>query len=245
MNDRDLINTFITYLQEHGLSGLKVDGWPEDENRNSPEIDAVAGAFAIECTSIDTLTNQRRDSDWFHQVVGGLAQELASQVPFRLNITLEYGAVRKGQNWAAIRQGLKNWIANEAPRLPDGRHVIEAVPDIPFRLHVRKAYGRRPGIIFGRFKPEDDTFAKRIRDLFDEKAEKLAKYKAAGKITVLLLDGWDYILMNEWIMLDGIQDAYPDGLAEGLDQIWYADTSEPTEVEFTDLTPELQKIGEH
>lgn len=245
MNDRDLMNSFITYLQGHGLPDLKVDGWPEDENRNSPEIDAVAGAFAIECTSIDTLMNQRRDSDWFHQVVGGLGQELASQVPFRLNITLEYGAVRKGQNWVAIRQGLKNWIANEAPRLSDGRHVIEAAPDVPFRLHVRKAYGRRPKIIFGRFKPEDDTLAKRIRDLFNEKAEKLAKYKAAGKITVLLLDGWDYILMNEWIMLDSIQDAYPDGLPEGLDQIWYADTSEPTEVEFTDLTPELQKIGEH
>lgn len=57
---------------------------------------------------------------------------------------------------------------------------------------------------------------------------------------MLLLDGWDFVLMNEWIMLEGIRDAYPNGLPKGLDQVWYADTSTPTEIEFTDLTPELQ-----
>jgi hypothetical protein len=241
MNDRDLINIFVTYLREHGFPDLRVDSWPEDENRNSPEIDAVAEPFAIECTSIDTLLNQRRDSDWFQQLVGGLEQELPSRVPFRINITLEYEAVRKGQDWAAIRQGLKNWIANEASRLPDGRQIIKAVPGVPFRLHVvKKIYSRRPGVIFGRFKPEDDTLVNRIRELFDDKANKLNKYQKSGKTTVLLVDGFDFVLMNEWIMLQAIQDAYPNGLPQGVDQIWYADTSTPTEIEFTDLTQDLQ-----
>jgi len=240
MNDRDLIDAFVTHLREHGHPDLQVDSWPEDDNRNSPDIDAVAGAFAIECTSIDTLSRQRRDSDWFLQVVGGLEQELPRQVPFRLNITLEYGAVKKGQDWTTIRQGLKNWLVNEAQHLPEGRHVLEAVPNVPFRLHVKKAYGRRPGVIFGRFKPDDDTLANRIRELFDEKANKLAKYHASGKTTVLLLDSWDYVLMNEWIMFEGIQDAYPDGPPPEVDQIWYADTSIPNEIEFSDFTLDLQ-----
>jgi hypothetical protein len=240
MNDRDLIDAFITYLQEHGHPGLQVDCWPENDNRNSPDIDAIAGAFAIECTSIDTLPNQRRDSDWFLKVVGGLEQELPSRVPFRLKITLEYEAVKKGQNWAAIRQKLKNWLANEAQSLLDGSHILEAVPNIPFRLHVIKKHGRRPGVIFGRFKADDHTLAKCIRELFDEKVNKLAKYHASGKTTVLLLDSWDYVLMDEWIMLESIQDAYPDGPPPEVDQIWYADTSIPNEIEFTDFTPDLQ-----
>jgi hypothetical protein len=172
-------------------------------------------------------------------------QELPFRVTFRLNITIDYGVVRKGQDWAAIREGIKDWILAEAQRLPEGRHIIDGVPDVPFRLHVRKTHSRRPGVITGRIAPEDKTLPNRIRGLFNRKANKLIKYQKAGKKTVLLLDGWDFILMNEWIMLEGIQDAYPNGLPKGLDQIWYADTSTPTEVEFTDLTPELQKTGEY
>lgn len=66
MNDCDVINAFVTYLWENGHSCLQVDRWPDKENRNLADIDAIAGAFAIEHTSIDTLPNQRRDSDWIH-----------------------------------------------------------------------------------------------------------------------------------------------------------------------------------
>jgi hypothetical protein len=114
MNDRDLIDAFVTHLREHGHPDLQVDSWPEDDNRNSPDIDAVAGAFAIECTSIDTLPNQRRDSDWFFQAVDGLQKELRFRLTFRLYITLEYGALRKGQDWAAIRHGLKDWVIEKS-----------------------------------------------------------------------------------------------------------------------------------
>ncbi len=47
MNDRDVIRAFVLYLRENGHPGLKVDRWPEDENRNSSEIDAVAGPLAV------------------------------------------------------------------------------------------------------------------------------------------------------------------------------------------------------
>jgi hypothetical protein len=63
MNDRDVIRAFVAYLQENGHPNLEVERWPEDENRVSKEIDAIAGVLSIEHTSIDTLPNQRRDSD--------------------------------------------------------------------------------------------------------------------------------------------------------------------------------------
>jgi len=240
MIDRDLVKAFVEYLRGQGFPDLRIDIWPDDENRNSPEIDAVAGDLSIECTSVDTIPNQRRDSERFFKVFGNIAQELPFRVTFRMNITVEYGAVKKGQPWATIHEGIKDWIIREARNLPEGHHVINGVPNVPFRLDVRKMNRRRPGIIVARFAPEDDSLPIRIRNLFDGKIEKLSKYKKIGKTTVLLLDGWDFVLMNEWIMLNGIEDAYPNGLPQGLDQIWYADTSTPTDVEFTNLTTEFR-----
>ena len=239
MNDQEVINAFITYLRKVGYPALKVDRWPDKENRKTSDIDAVAGCFAIEHTSIDTLPNQRRDSDWFIQAVGGIEKELTGRLPFRLNITIEYDAVKKGQDWAAIRQNLKDWIINESSSLDDGRSVFDNIYEIPFRLRVRKASDRRPGIFFTRFEPEDDSLPARIRKQFDRKAKKLAKYHGSGNTTVLLIENDDIALMNEEKMLDSIKIAYPYGLPNDVDKLWYADTSIPNDIEFMDFTPEM------
>lgn len=90
MNDQDVIIAFINYIRETSLPGLKIDRWPdkEKENRNSEDIDAIAGDFAIEHTSIDTLPNQRQKSDWFMRAVGNLEQELSNKLSFRLRSTI-------------------------------------------------------------------------------------------------------------------------------------------------------------
>lgn len=160
MHDRDVIDAWVAHLRDGGHPTLQVDRRPDD----SSDIDAIAGAFAIEHTSIDTLPNQRRDSNWFMQAAGGLEPELPSKPPFRLKISLEYDAVTRGQNWAAIRQALEGWITNEAPRLADGRHVLDSIPGVSFRLHVTKANDRRPGVFFARWEPDDDTLPDRIRE---------------------------------------------------------------------------------
>jgi hypothetical protein len=240
MNDRDVVDDFVGHLGDHGHPGLVVERRPDEENRGASDIDAIAGPFAIEHTSIDTLPNQRRDSDWFMRATGNLEQELATTPPFRLNITLEYDAVTTGQNWTAIRAALKNWVANQAPNLADGRHAIESPPGIPFRLHVLKASDRKPGVLFGRFEPDDDTLPSRVKAAFDRKAEKLAKYQTPGVTTILLVENDDIALMNEWKMLDAIRTAFPAGPPPGVDQVWYADTSIKSAVEFRDFTPELK-----
>ena len=243
MDDCDVIRAFVAYLRENGHPDLQVDRWPDKENRASSDIDALAGTFAIEHTSIDTLPNQRRDSDWFLQAVGGLRQELSNKCPFRLSISIEYRAITKGQDWGVIRQGLKNWITNEVARLMDGRHILDDIAGVPFRLHVRKASDRPPGVFFARFTPDDDTLPNRIRAQFDRKAKKLERYQSLRKKTVLLVENEDSALMNEGKMLDAIQEAYSGGRPPGVDQIWYADTSIPDAIEFKDFTPDLWKEG--
>ena len=240
MNDRDVINAFVAHLRDHGHPGLQFKRRPDEENRGSPDIDAIAGAFAIEHTSIDTLPNQRRNSDWFMRAAGCLEQELDTTPPFRLNITLEYDAVGTGQNWVAIRAALKNWVTNEALRLSDGRTFVENPPGIPFRLHVEKSSDRRPGVFFARFQPDDDTLPSRVKAAFDRKAGKLSKYQMPGVTTILLIENDDIALMNIWKMIEAIRTAFPAGPPLGVDQVWYADTSIGNALEFQDLTLELR-----
>ncbi len=241
MNDRDVVDAFVVHLRDHGHPALQLERRPDEENRGSSDIDAIAGPFAIEHTSIDTLPNQRRDSDWFMRATGKLEQELPSTPPFRLSITLEYNAVGIGQNWVAVRAALRSWVSNKAPSLPEGRSLVENAPGIPFRLHVVKSSERRPGVFFARFQPDDDTLPARVKAAFDRKAEKLARYQKPGVTTILLVENDDMALMNEWKMLKAIQTAFPMGPPPGVDQVWYADTSIQSALEFREFTPELRQ----
>ena len=60
MNDRSVIDAFVAHLREEGYPDLRVERRPDDENRESSDIDAITGPFAIEHTSIDTLPNPYR-----------------------------------------------------------------------------------------------------------------------------------------------------------------------------------------
>ncbi len=239
MKDSEVIEAFVAFLRERGRPGLRIDSWPDKENRNSSEIDAISGGFALEHTSVDTLPNQRRDADWFTRVVSGLHTELATSLSCRLHITLDYHAVSTGQDWLAIRETLKTWITDEVPHITDGSHEIEDVAGIPFGLHLTKESNRPPRLFFARYEPPDDTLPARILTQFDRKAQKLAKYQSAGKITVLLVENADIALMNDQKMLEAIRRAYPDGLPIGVDELWYADTAIPDDIDFKDFTAML------
>ena len=239
VTDREIINAFVVYLRNFSHPGLSVDQWPEDTNRNSPDIDAIAGPYAIEHTSVDYLPNQRRDSDWFMRVTEGLEQEFSNIIQFRLNIRIEYDAIVKGQNWPAIREALMLWIKQEAPRLLDGRHNLQDIPGVPLQIHITKASNRSPGVFFARYLPEDDTLSNRIQTRFDCKAKKLVEYQRTGITTILLVENNDIALISESKMIEAIRQAYPYGFPPGIDKIWYVDTSIPSEIEFRDLTAEL------
>lgn len=225
-----------------GTPELVVDRWPDKEDRTEPEIDAVAGGFAIEHTSIDSIANQRRFNDWYLRVVGGLEQLIEEHVGCGFTVTLEFDAIGKGMDWGCMRDDLKKWIMERAPLLKDGNHeeilrTQESV-EFPIVMHIWK--GADPRIVgFQRFVPEDDTLPARIRRIVDRKADKLCKYHGPCATTVLLIENDDIALMNEARMLEGIQEAYPDGCPPGVDEIWFADTSIPDNPRFCDFTTRM------
>ena len=215
MKDREVVNSFVNYLRDNRYPGLHIERYPED--KNDGEIDAIAGQFAIEHTSIDPLPNQRRDADWFLKAAGGLENELP-KLPFQLNITLEYSVVTRGQKWLKIREAIKAWITNASHKLPYGRHVLDEVPGVPFRLYIRKEKDRLEGIFFARRDvPKDDCLSKRIRQLCQSKANKLSKYQKPGTTTILLVERYSIALMSGLSLYNAIKNAYPEGPPPGFD----------------------------
>lgn len=243
LNGKTVINAFVAHLEKQGYPGLKVDCQPDEENRKSSDIDAIAGKLAIEHTSIDTLPYQRRDSARYLKIIDGIKDEFMDRIPYRLNLAFPYEAVQIGQKWGKIRDSLKEWIINYASILPDGIHVISDAPGIPFKLMVRKVGGRMPGVYFSRLEPLDNSLPDRIRKQLEGKARKLLPYKKKGYTTILLVESNDFSLMNLSKMLNAIRSGFAQRLPEGTNQIWYAetDTDLPEEIYFDDLTEAIQK----
>ena len=189
MKDYDIIDTFIEHLRKNHYPEITVTRYPDKENRSTSDIDAIAGPFAIEHTSIDVLPNQRRNNDWFKKVTGNLEQEFESHLSFRMSITLPYDAVNKekGQDWISIQKAFRSWIFENSQPLEFGKHILTNIPGIPFQFEVYKRSSHIPGIAFSRSQPHDNSLSYRIKELFDRKSKKLKRYKDLGKITILLI----------------------------------------------------------
>lgn len=244
LNDEAVVAAFVAHLRENGHPGLSVESRPDVENRKSSDIDAIAGAYAIEHTSVDTIENQRRDGTWFSHVAESLEVQFKDVLPFRLRLVFPYEGIAKGQDWNAIRFTLAAWVSKEAPRYSDGSHQITA-PGIPFEFHAIKDSKERPGLIFVRIAPNDTTLASRLYSQLSRKAAKLQPYKAKGMTTLLLVDSGDIALMSYEKLLKAIQLAFSGGMPAGVDQLWYVDTSIEPELEFWDLTSALARTSGH
>ena len=94
MKDYIVIEAFVDYLRDNGFPDLCIDRRPDEENRQSKDIDAIAGQFGIEHTFIPRFQDQKAQEDRFKQAMEGLESELPTP-PYELNICSEYYAVKK------------------------------------------------------------------------------------------------------------------------------------------------------
>ena len=137
-DQKTLIQRFVNHIANQYNFNLQVDSWPDEETRNSKDIDATAGNFAIEHTSVDTVPYQRRDADWFLQTVGSLEEEFYGKFTFRFTVILPYEGIQTGQDWSQIRAALRSWLMQKAFDLSEGSHIIEDVSGVPFKFRVTK-----------------------------------------------------------------------------------------------------------
>jgi len=90
LTNREVVDAFVVYRSATDHPGVSVLSRPDEVERNRPTVDALAGTLAIEHTSIDTVANQRRDSERFMEIVSEIESELSSQMSFRLTIIFPY-----------------------------------------------------------------------------------------------------------------------------------------------------------
>lgn len=236
VQEKRVIQEFVAHLGATELPGLEVDAWPDIPNSSSPDIDAIAGPFAIEHTSLDTVAYQRRDGAWFSRVVGSISASVGRRISFRLDIVFPYDGIAQGQDWDEISQALEKWIANVAPSLPEGRRTV-GLPGVPFTFEAWKAVVGTPGVRFKRMSPPAGQLPAHLYEQVLRKTAKLKRYRAQGKRTILLLELYDIALMNVGRLVDQLRLAFPVGLPEDIEQLWYADTSVPdAPPDFHDLT---------
>ena len=226
-DEQDVIEKFVDHLGIlKGHSNLSVDRWPDKENRTEPEIDAVAGIFAIEHTSIDSVASQRQLDDWYLRVVGGLDQLISECLDCGFTVTLEFYAIGKGMDWNCIREDLQKWIVHRAPLLENGNHEIvlpTSTPvEFPIVMHIEKGLPLS-SVGFRRFAPKDNTLAARTKKILDRKSMKLRKYQG-DYTTILLVENAGFPLIVGTTIVDAIQVAFPDILPHGADEIWVIDT---------------------
>ena len=68
---------------------------------------------------------------------------------------------------------------------------------------------------------------------------KLREYQGSSGTTMLLVENDDIALMSEAKMLDALLEAYADGLPQGVDENWFADTSITDKPQFRDFTTRI------
>ena len=232
MKDHAVIEAFVAFLRDNGYPNLHIGRRPDEENSEHKNIDAIAGQFAIEHTFISTFQNQRAQDDWFINAMARLESELPMP-PYELVICSEYDAVKKRQDWPAIRQAVKTWITQEADQLADG-NTLNNISGIPFQFRVEKLSNAAPGIYFIRRLPKNnDSLPSRIHEHLTskEKIEKLVPYKSCGLTTILLIEG----LLSPNKMRAAIKEGFPDGLHPDLDEVWYVSTWGKSADNFTKL----------
>ncbi|MEP7342022.1 MAG: hypothetical protein ABI977_30100 [Acidobacteriota bacterium] len=244
LDDKEVVTAFVAYLRENGNQGLVVDSRPDSDNRKSSDIDAIAGKFAIEHTSVDSVENQRRDGVWFVRVAEPLESQFKEVLSFKLILKFPYDGIAKGQDWEAVRRSLETWISNEAGKLSDGSHQIN-ISAVPFNFLAIKNSKVNPGLFFHRDSPRDTGQASWLSSQLSRKVAKLQRYNAMGKTTILLVESDDIPLMNDYKMLELIKSVFGSGMPEHIDQVWYVDTSLQPDLEFWDFTQELIDASQH
>src|SRR5215510_9865369 len=89
VEEKNLIEAFARHL------GFSVDEWPEESNPKLPrQVDAIAGPWAIEHTSVDMIEEDRTHYERFDGIRSMIERDL-HDVPFPLTISLGYPDIAK------------------------------------------------------------------------------------------------------------------------------------------------------
>jgi len=216
-----ILTKFVNHLANNGYDCVKVDRWPDEENRQSPDIDAIAGRYAIEHTSIDTLYDQRKRGFYFEGVVKKIEAKYKDNLPFMVNISVPYDSTKKKFDWNKIGKSFQKWIEDQAKQIPEQFFEYENIEGIPFKFIAQKIEAGVNGVFFSRPVPEDNNLPERLKNLVLRKIDKLDPYKDQNMDTILLVESNDRALMNNGKFFQTVRESFSEGLPISLSELWF------------------------
>jgi len=224
--EQKIINELVAVLRENGYPNLQVDAWPDEDKRGNGNIEAIAGPFAIEHTTIDGLPDQRGHDDRFRRIISGVAEDRQLAGDCQTTVVLGYDDILRisSRSVPSINAQLLVWLREVLSRLSEGEHRFPPTADIPISILIRKRCGWGPGISFRRDLPSASAVSEKLRGQLERKARKLRRYKSESCCTLLLveLDCSPFMGADDFIRF--FCSIYENRSIEGIDELWFAET---------------------
>jgi peptide deformylase len=207
------------YFPEDHLSDL-------DEQESQKPIDAKVEKLklAMEHTSFDALTDQRKYGARFRDVCDRIETELSGKATSAISLVFPYDVVTR-DDWESNGQRIKQWLSAHLHDMGVtlGSQTLLRVPNVPFEIRIDVRESDNHYVRCSRSTPDDPTLDQRIYEKSKEKIDKLQLYKDRGYYTILLLENSDIALMNRGIVSESIYRNLE--LFERVDVVCYVDSS--------------------
>jgi hypothetical protein len=225
--DQQLVSHFLSAFNQHHGTSFRVVRWPDEENRQTPAVEAVAAddegtTLAFEHTLIEPFEHEKDDSNRFMRVFGPLESHPDLKKPgYNVTLVVKVGAIPNGLKWDAASLQVRDHLTTIIPLLVEGQRV-ENIPGLGCPLAVdviieRHGPDETDHVWISRMLPAD-SLTTIVRKALDRKLKKLV----AEPVTrhVLLLEKADFVHAHSKIRvaIDGMSRDFPE-LAR-VDEIW-------------------------
>lgn len=208
-NEVELCERVIAMLAARLGTALDITERPDQDERNEEAVEMVCSSgsgqsFALEHTRIESFGGQIGDGYAFSGLLEPLEDELKGRLPGRFSLTVAVGVAAgvRGSDYPKIRGLVKEWVLAQADGLRDGSAVTAAPAGVPFPVTLSRRHSDASLLLVSRFAP-DDLEAKRqarVQQAIDRKYRKLAKEKARGRESILILESNDIALGNSSVV---------------------------------------------
>lgn len=215
-NEVELCERVIAMVAARLGAELKITEHPDRDERNEEAVEMVCTSasgqsFAIEHTRIESFGGQIGDGYAFSGLLEPLEAELEGRLPGRFSLTVAVGAAAgvKGAEYPKIRELVKEWVLAQADGLKDGSAVTAAPPRVPFPVTLSRRHSDASVLLISRFAPDDLETKRqtRVQQAIDRKYRKLAREKAKGRESILILESNDIALGNSGVVGDAVAKA--------------------------------------
>ena len=225
VGDRDTINTFIAYLEEkYSISSSNVI-FPDDQNRCTPDVDAIVGGIAIEHTSIDSIKGQRENNAKFQLVFVPTMEEFSPLVDAHYWMVVSFKDVQAIKKPAEAAKIVRAWFNDQVVPLPEGRYHQVKIPTVNISVNISKSTDLWSTVIFLRSAEPDKEIEVTLKNRLLQKASKLKNYKERGLKTCLIVESEDIAFMSDHIFKETYKKAFGNSSPDNVDAVFFANSA--------------------